>query len=79
MLEIHDLSVSYGGLGALSGVSLTVEEGQSIAIVGPNGAGKTTLFRAISGTVQPASGEIAFEGRAVLASDVFECPSTGAR
>ena len=67
MLEIHDLAVSYGGLAALRGVSLTVEEGQFVAIVGPNGAGKTTLFKAISGTVQPASGKIAFEGRDLLA------------
>src|SRR5437764_8345822 len=67
MLEIHDLAVSYGGLAALRGVSLTVEEGQFVAIVGPNGAGKTTLFKAISGTVQPASGRIAFEGRDLLA------------
>jgi branched-chain amino acid transport system ATP-binding protein len=52
MLEIHDLSVSYRGLAALRGVSLTVEEGQFVAIVGPNGAGKTTLFKAISGTVR---------------------------
>jgi branched-chain amino acid transport system ATP-binding protein len=66
MLEIHDLSVSYRGLAALRGVSLTVEEGQFVAIVGPNGAGKTTLFKAISGTVQPASGKIAFEGRDLL-------------
>ena len=67
MLEIHDLSVSYGGLAALRGVSLTVQEGQFVAIVGPNGAGKTTLFKAISGTVEPASGKIAFEGRDLLA------------
>ena len=67
MLEIHDLSVSYGGLAALRDVSLTVKEGQFVAIVGPNGAGKTTLFKAISGTVQPASGKIAFEGRDLLA------------
>src|SRR5438105_5116039 len=67
MLRIDDLSVSYGGLAALRGVSLNVEEGQFVAIVGPNGAGKTTLFKAISGTVQPASGKIAFEGRDLLA------------
>src|SRR4051812_12313062 len=47
MLEITDLSVSYGGLAALRGVSLAIAEGQFIAIVGPNGAGKTTLFKAI--------------------------------
>jgi branched-chain amino acid transport system ATP-binding protein len=67
MLEIHDLSVRYGGLAALRGVSLTVKEGQFVAIVGPNGAGKTTLFKAISGTVRPAAGKIAFEGRDLLA------------
>jgi branched-chain amino acid transport system ATP-binding protein len=67
MLEIDGLSVSYGGLVALRGVSLTVGEGQFVAIVGPNGAGKTTLFKAISGTVSPAAGRIAFEGRDLLA------------
>jgi branched-chain amino acid transport system ATP-binding protein len=67
MLEIEGLSVSYGGLAALRGVSLTVAEGQFVAIVGPNGAGKTTLFKAISGTVQPASGKIAYDGRDLLA------------
>src|SRR2546423_472275 len=67
MLEIQDLSVSYGGLAAVRGVSLTVEEGQFVAIVGPNGAGKTTLFKAISGTVEPGAGKIAFEGRDLLA------------
>src|SRR5437660_12606021 len=67
MLEIQDLSVSYGGLAALRGVSLTVDEGQFVAIVGPNGAGKTTLFKAISGTVAPVGGSISYEGRDLLA------------
>src|SRR5215207_8750553 len=66
MLQIDDLSVSYGGLAALRGVSLSVDEGQFVAIVGPNGAGKTTLFKAISGTVE-SGGKIAFEGRDLLA------------
>src|SRR6266699_2701305 len=48
MLNIENLSVAYGGLNALSGLSLAVTEGQFIAIVGPNGAGKTTLFRALT-------------------------------
>src|SRR5580700_10074989 len=67
MLEISDLSVSYGGLAALRGVSLSVAEGQFVAIVGPNGAGKTTLFKAISGTVRPVSGAIRFESQDLLA------------
>ena len=67
MLTIEDLSVSYGGLAALRGVSLTVDEGQFVAIVGPNGAGKTTLFKSVSGTVTPSAGRIEFEGRDLLA------------
>jgi branched-chain amino acid transport system ATP-binding protein len=67
MLTIDGLSVSYGGLAALRGVSLTVDEGQFVAIVGPNGAGKTTLFKSISGTVTPGAGKIEFEGRDLLA------------
>ena len=67
MLEIEDLSVSYGGLAALRGVSLSVAEGQFVAIVGPNGAGKTTLFKAISGTVRAGRRQILFEGRDLLA------------
>src|SRR5712691_3406261 len=67
MLSIDNLSVSYGGLAALRGVSLTVDEGQFVAIVGPNGAGKTTLFKSISGTVTPGAGKIEFEGRDLLA------------
>ncbi len=66
MLDIADLSVAYGGLHALSGVSLAVAEGQFVAIVGPNGAGKTTLFKSISGTVAPVSGQITYEGRDLL-------------
>ncbi|HLY45081.1 MAG TPA: ABC transporter ATP-binding protein [Stellaceae bacterium] len=67
MLAIQDLSVSYGGLAALRGVSITVEEGQFVAIVGPNGAGKTTLFKAISGVVPAGSGTITYEDRDLLA------------
>jgi branched-chain amino acid transport system ATP-binding protein len=67
VLEVESLTVTYGGLRALSEVSLAVQEGQYVAIVGPNGAGKTTLFKAISGTVQPSGGRIRFEGRDLLA------------
>ena len=66
MLEIDALTVAYGGSRALSEVSLSVREGQFVAIVGPNGAGKTTLFKAISGTVSPLQGRIRFDGRDLL-------------
>jgi len=63
VLDIVDLSVAYGGLHALSGVSLAVAEGQFVAIVGPNGAGKTTLLEAIAGLLPVDSGEIRFRDR----------------
>ena len=67
MLSIENLHVAYGGLHALRDVSITVGEGQFIAIVGPNGAGKTTLFKTIAGTVRPVSGRITFAGQDLLA------------
>jgi branched-chain amino acid transport system ATP-binding protein len=77
LLGIEALSVSYGGLAALRGVSVSVEEGQFVAIVGPNGAGKTTLFKAISGVVPAASGAIVYEGRNLLAIPAHERAQLG--
>jgi branched-chain amino acid transport system ATP-binding protein len=62
MLEVRNLSVAYGGLRALTDVSLTVAEGQFVTVVGPNGAGKSTLFKTICGIVPPAQGSISFYG-----------------
>ena len=56
MLEVANLSVSYGGLRALTDVSLSVKEGQFVTVVGPNGAGKSTLFKTISGIVPRRAG-----------------------
>lgn len=63
MLEVSNLSVSYGGLRALTDVSLTVSEGQFVTVVGPNGAGKSTLFKTIYGLLAVRSGTITFDGR----------------
>jgi branched-chain amino acid transport system ATP-binding protein len=65
VLSVAGLGVNYGGLHALTGVSLDVAEGEFVTIVGPNGAGKTTLLKAISGTVAAAEGRIAYRGRDV--------------
>ncbi len=62
MLEVRNLSVAYGGLRALTDVSLTVGEGQFVTVVGPNGAGKSTLFKTICGIVPPLQGSISFRG-----------------
>jgi branched-chain amino acid transport system ATP-binding protein len=67
MLEVRNLSVSYGGLRALTDVSLSVAEGQFVTVVGPNGAGKSTLFKTICGIVPPTQGSIGFLGRDLLA------------
>jgi signal transduction histidine kinase/ABC-type multidrug transport system ATPase subunit len=62
LLEIRDLAVSFGPLQALGGVSLTVGEGEVVALAGENGAGKTTLVRCIGGDISPTSGEIMLGG-----------------
>ncbi|HEX4121924.1 MAG TPA: ABC transporter ATP-binding protein [Verrucomicrobiae bacterium] len=62
MLSIRNLSVSYGAIAALHGISLEVEAGEIVTLIGANGAGKTTTLRAISGLVK-AAGEIIYEGR----------------
>jgi branched-chain amino acid transport system ATP-binding protein len=67
MLEVTNLSVAYGGLRALTDVTLSVKEGQFVTVVGPNGAGKSTLFKTISGIVPPAGGSISFLGQDLVA------------
>ena len=62
MLELHDVQVNYGGITALHGVSLKVEQGSIVTLVGANGAGKTTTLRAISGLVKPSAGRITYKG-----------------
>ena len=65
-LEIKDLHVSYGGIRALKGVDLTVEEGQIVTLIGANGAGKSTTLRAISGLQKPQSGSILYGGEELV-------------
>ncbi len=62
LLEIKKLDVRHGLLQAVRGVDLTVEKGETIALVGANGAGKTTLLRAIAGAHLPAGGSVRFDG-----------------
>ena len=64
-LVVDQLSVDYGGLRALHGVSLSVPAGAVVALLGANGAGKTTTLRAISGLVRPSAGRIEMDGRRI--------------
>ncbi len=63
MLEVLELSKSFGGLKAVDRASLDVREGEIVGLIGPNGAGKTTLFAAIAGFHAPNAGRVAFGGR----------------
>ncbi|MDR2104531.1 MAG: ABC transporter ATP-binding protein [Deferribacteraceae bacterium] len=63
--EIKDLFVAYGGIHALSGVSLKVQEGEIVCLIGANGAGKSTLLRTISGLIKPVKGSIIFNNNEI--------------
>jgi branched-chain amino acid transport system ATP-binding protein len=64
-LSIHDLSVSFGGLRAVDGVTLSIEAGRVHGLIGPNGAGKTTIFNCVTGYYRPTSGSIRFREREI--------------
>jgi branched-chain amino acid transport system ATP-binding protein len=61
--EVKDLSIQFGGLKALDGISFEIKKGEIYAIIGPNGAGKTTLFNCINGIYSPNSGQIIFKDK----------------
>ncbi|MGH7903313.1 MAG: ABC transporter ATP-binding protein [Candidatus Dormibacteraceae bacterium] len=67
-LEVAGVTVRFGGVVALDGVSLEVRPHEVVGVIGPNGAGKTTLFNAICGFVRPASGSIVYAGRQLVGS-----------
>lgn len=72
MLEIRDLHVYYGGIHALHGLSLSVPDGQIVALLGANGAGKSTTLRTVMGLVKPSGGAITFDGRDLSGLRAFE-------
>jgi branched-chain amino acid transport system ATP-binding protein len=65
MLEIRDLHVYYGEIHALKGISLTVAQGEIVALLGNNGAGKTTTLRTVSGLLRPRAGQVRLEGERI--------------
>ena len=67
ILAVRDLTVRFGGIVALDGVSFDVAEGQIVGLIGPNGAGKTTLFNCPSRLYTPQQGDVRFRGRSLLA------------
>jgi branched-chain amino acid transport system ATP-binding protein len=77
LLEIAGLCRRFGGITAVDGVSMRVEEGEVCAVIGPNGAGKSTLFNLITGTLRPSSGEIRFDGRQITAMPAHRVAQLG--
>ena len=77
LLEVKDLQVNYGEIQALKGVSLTVEEGEVVAMLGANGAGKTTLLRTISGLLRPRQGTIRYQGHDLTRIPAYEIVTLG--
>src|SRR5580693_4802035 len=66
LLAVRDVSVVFGGIIALNGVSFDMHQGQILGLIGPNGAGKTTLFNCLSRLYQPSSGDILMDGSSIL-------------
>ena len=64
-LEVRDLTVAYGAIQAVRGVTFNVEKGQIVSLIGSNGAGKTTTLRTISGLLRPVSGEVLLDGEPI--------------
>lgn len=77
MLKIDNLTVAYGGIEALKGISLEVEEGRIVTLVGANGAGKSTTLRSIVGLTKPKGGTITYMGKNLLAMKTQEMVKNG--
>ena len=69
MLKIENLRVSFGGIKAVRGIDLQVEEGQIVTLIGANGAGKSTTLRSIAGIEKPEAGKIEFMGEDITGAD----------
>jgi branched-chain amino acid transport system ATP-binding protein len=76
-LCVQNLTISFGGVLALSNVSLEVNEGEILSVIGPNGAGKTTLFNCISGLYNPDRGQITFQGQDIMKLKAHEISRLG--
>lgn len=77
LLELKNVTLKFGGVVAVNDVSFSVEKGETFSLVGPNGAGKSTIFNMISRFYTPASGDILFEGKSILAHSAHKIPTLG--
>ena len=77
ILQVEDLSVRFGGLAAITDMSMEVREGEVLSLIGPNGAGKTTAFNAITGYLAPTAGDISFMGKKLSGLKTSEIAARG--
>ena len=77
LLEVRDVTMRFGGIVALDGISFDVEEGQISGLIGPNGAGKTTAFNVITRLYRPDAGEVLLEGSSLLKQPAFKIVRKG--
>jgi ABC-type branched-subunit amino acid transport system ATPase component len=77
MLELDEVSKSFGGLQCIERLDIHVDEGEIVSVIGPNGAGKTTLFNLVTGVYQPDAGDIRFEGQSILGLEPHEITARG--
>lgn len=72
VLQVEDLSVYFGGLQAVEGVSFYIKEGQIVGLIGPNGAGKTTIFNLLTGVYSPTRGDIYLDKKSILGKKTYQ-------
>jgi len=77
LLDLNQVTVQFGGLKAVSEVTLQINEGELVGLIGPNGAGKTTVFNLITGVYRPTSGSISFAGKAVNGQRPYRITARG--
>ncbi len=77
LLQVHNLTVNFGGLRAVHDFNLVIEPGQIRGLIGPNGAGKTTVFNLITGIHQPTEGTITLDGRSVVGLQPYQIAAMG--
>ena len=77
MLDVKNLSISFGGLKAVDDFSITIEKGQLYGLIGPNGAGKTTIFNLLTGVYKPDGGRILLDGKDITAHKAIQINQAG--
>ena len=77
MLEVKNLSISFGGLRAVDGFDLTIEKGQLYGLIGPNGAGKTTVFNLLTGVYKPNEGIVKLDGKDITGKSIIDINKEG--